>query len=191
MNQKQTGKKYAKISSKKPSVKKSTEKNSETPHHQNLTPHKKKTGLTIGIVGSEEAKFTPSGKREAMDLLHKVIGDENVSHVVSGGCHLGGIDSWAMEVAGSFFLKSRTEFKPKKLSWEGGYKTRNIQIAEASDVVHCITVKRLPEGFQGMRFELCYHCKTASHVKSGGCWTMHYAKKLGKRVVLHVIKNEE
>jgi hypothetical protein len=51
-------------------------------------------------------------------------------------------------------------------------------------------VDRYHEGYNGMRFNYlrggpgpwCYHCNSASHVKSGGCWTLKQAvamKKLG------------
>jgi len=82
-----------------------------------------------------------------------------------------------------------TEFPPKVLSWEQGYKVRNLQIANRSDVVYCITVNKLPEEYTGMRFPLCYHCGTKDHVKSGGCWTMKEAIKLGKGGELRVINN--
>lgn len=138
----------------------------------------------VGIVGSEAAKFTLATEAEARwhiaALLHQA------QEVVSGGCHLGGIDAWAAEIGRSAGLKV-TEFLPKALRWSGGYKERNIQIAENSDEVWCITVKQLPEGYRGMTFKLCYHCGTADHVKSGGCWTMLYAKKLGKPGGLIVI----
>lgn len=53
---------------------------------------------------------------------------------------------------------------------------------QRSGVVVCIVVTQFPEGYKGMRFPYCYHCKTNSHIKSGGCWTVKYAKeKLGKR----------
>lgn len=144
-----------------------------------LTPAKR-----IGIVGSEGAKFTVETKllaqRQIALLLH------GATEVVSGGCHLGGIDQWAAEIGRSAGLRV-TEFIPKSLRWSGGYKERNIQIAEYADVVRCITVKELPPGYSGMRFKLCYHCGTDEHVKSGGCWTVKYAKSLGKKGGIIVI----
>jgi hypothetical protein len=41
-----------------------------------------------------------------------------------------------------------------------------------------------------MVFKKCYHCNTVDHVKSGGCWTGHQAKKIGKKVHWHIIKND-
>jgi hypothetical protein len=57
----------------------------------------------------------------------------------------------------------------------------------ASTKVVCITVRELPLGYKGMRFDWCYHCRTGAHVKSGGCWTMKQAAKLGKLTELIVI----
>lgn len=42
-----------------------------------------------------------------------------------------------------------------------------------------------------MRFHGCYHCEEPNHVKSGGCWTVKYAKKLGKVGSVIIIPTEE
>lgn len=144
--------------------------------------------MIIGIVGSESAKFTKIGKYRAKSLIRKILSESGVTEVVSGDCHLGGIDQWAARIGRKLGL-SVTEFSPKSLSWEHGYKPRNLKIAKRSDKLYCITVDKLPKGFSGMRFKLCYHCGTNSHVKSGGCWTMRQAKLLGKSVRLKVIQN--
>jgi hypothetical protein len=39
-----------------------------------------------------------------------------------------------------------------------------------------------------MKFDLCYHCGTKDHVKSGGCWTVKYARKLGKQGKVIIIE---
>jgi hypothetical protein len=139
--------------------------------------------MIIGIVGSEGAKFTFSGKTRAYQILLDIIDKPSVEEVVSGKCHLGGIDIWAIEIAKSCG-KAITEFAPEHLSWEF-YKKRNLLITRKSDVLHCITVDKLPDDFKGMRHSFCYHCKTDTHVKSGGCWTMKQAK-VG---ILHIVKN--
>lgn len=143
--------------------------------------------MRIGIVGSEAAKFTQETEREARQLIEHILVNTPSPDivVVSGGCHLGGIDIWAEEVADALFA-SKIIHKPRTLSWPS-YKARNLAIVRDSDEVHCITIKSLPEGYTGMRFPLCYHCKTDLHVKSGGCWTMHQARKAGKPGILHVI----
>lgn len=143
--------------------------------------------MIVGIVGSEEAKFTPLGKGRAYEVIIELLCRDGVEAVCSGACHLGGIDKMAIQVGLEIGLDIK-EFPPERLSWEY-YKQRNIEIAAYSTEVHCITVDKLPEGFKGMRFPLCYHCKTDTHVKSGGCWTMKYAQRLRKVGQLHVVEN--
>lgn len=143
--------------------------------------------MIVGIVGSEAAKFTDKGLVRAMTLLTSIISDSEVTEVVSGKCHLGGIDIWAVQVAQSLRIPFK-EFPPRRLSWPY-YKERNLQIVERSDIVHCITVDQLPIDFMGMKFNFCYHCNSSGHIKSGGCWTMKQAIALGKKGELHIVKN--
>lgn len=144
--------------------------------------------MKLGIVGSEGAKFTKVTERAARIAIRRLLTDPQVSLVVSGGCHLGGIDIWAVEEARKLSLPTQ-EFVPKLHQWSGptGYEARNLQIAETSDKVVCITVRELPADYRGMRFDWCYHCRTGAHVKSGGCWTMKQALKRGKQIELIVI----
>lgn len=156
--------------------------------------------MRVGIVGSEQAKFTPETKRKARDIIDRIIASPGVSAVVSGGCHLGGVDIFAEEQTAAFntFAEpgDRREFVahlPRTLSWQH-YKARNLAIVRDSDEVHCITVAELPASYAGMRFGCCYHCARAGagfatrpHVKSGGCWTMHQARKQGKKGVLWIV----
>lgn len=134
--------------------------------------------MIIGIVGSEAAKFTPETERLARMAIRSLINGPYATEIVSGGCHLGGIDIWAKEE--SFLLhKPFTEFLPTKLEWSG-YKARNLKIARRSDRVVCITVAKYPPSYKGMKFSMCYHCNTTLHIKSGGCWTVRKAIELGK-----------
>ena len=144
--------------------------------------------MRLGIVGSEGKKFTPETEEIAREHIRWCLHDLNpdTDTVVSGGCHLGGIDSYAIEEAEKLGIQT-TEHKPAKLVWSGGYKERNLKIVEDSDKVVCITLKELPESYQGMTFNLCYHCGTDTHVKSGGCWTMKQARMVGKDWELIVI----
>lgn len=144
--------------------------------------------MKIGIVGAEKAKFTDKGRTRARRLIRGLLSQEGIEEVISGGCHLGGIDRWAVDLARERKLAVK-EFIPATRSWELGYKPRNLLIAERSDVVHCIVVDKLPEGFSGMRFAICYHCGRKDHVKSGGCWTMKQARKMGKKGILHIVRN--
>lgn len=142
--------------------------------------------MILGIVGSEWAKFTPYTETRARVAIQAAIKRYGADEVVSGACHLGGIDEWAIEEALEVGIGTRN-FPPAQRSWEGGYKPRNIQIAQAADAVVCITLRELPDTYRGMTFKLCYHCGVDTHVKSGGCWTMKYAQKIGKKGELIVI----
>ena|SRR5438445_1713155 len=142
--------------------------------------------MRVGIVGSEEAKFTMIGRVAAESMIVELI--EGAEEVVSGGCHLGGVDIWVKELAYASGIPF-WEYLPKKRAWADGYRVRNLQIAQRSDVVYCITVDRLPPEFTGMKFDFCYHCNTKDHVKSGGCWTVRQAIKMGKQGNVFVVKN--
>jgi hypothetical protein len=136
--------------------------------------------VIVGIVGVEAAKLIPISERAAAAIIKKILRREKATTVCSGHCHLGGIDILAEGVAEELGLKTLI-FPPKVHNWSQGYRPRNLLIASRSDVVYCITVKTLPPGFKGMRFGRCYHCNTTEHVKSGGCWTVKMARRLGKR----------
>jgi len=133
--------------------------------------------IVWGIVGSEAAKFTPETEARARAAIRALLKPGDM--VVSGSCHLGGIDTWAIEEGRKLHLEC-WEHPPKVRSWDYGYKPRNMLIAQDCTEAVCITVKALPPHYTGMRFPLCYHCKTNAHVKSGGCWTVNYARSLGK-----------
>lgn len=157
----------------------------------------------LGIVGSEAAKFTVDTEALARAAIRELIRKYKPATVVSGACPLGGIDIWAIEEAkkNGFALAGHTvlglEFPPEVQQWDPpgkiGFKTRNLSIAKYSDIVVCITVKELPPGYSGMKFDRCYHHKRKSdgadvpHVKSGGCWTVAQAALKGKHTELVVI----
>lgn len=146
--------------------------------------------MIIGIVGPEGAKFTPETKKKAISRIYDILTWEGITGLCSGGCHRGGIDIWAEELAERLSIPTYI-YKPKHLRWADGYMPRNIKIADRSAEVHCITLRRFPEKYhQHARFEdFCYHCKSDDHIVSGGCWTMQYAaKELGKPIKLHVIE---
>lgn len=137
--------------------------------------------MVLGIVGSEQAKFTRETESIAREVIRALLTDElnPVEIVISGACHLGGVDIYAREIAldlGIPFI----EHKPKTRGWKYGYQPRNILIAEDSDKVTCITLEKYHDDYRGMRFNRCYHCQTSDHVKSGGCWTVKYARRIGR-----------
>ncbi len=144
----------------------------------------------VGIVGAEAAKFDARTEAKARAIIRELLAPPE-SVLVSGGCHLGGVDIWAEEEYAT--LPDRCArpdpviYLPAVLQWANGFKPRNIQIAMRSDVVHNITVARYPDTFTGMRFEICYHCRTTAHIKSGGCWTARYAQELGKEAYWRIV----
>lgn len=149
--------------------------------------------MIIGIVGCEAAKFTPETEEQARLYIRSQYARPEVTGFSSGHCHLGGVDIYAeQEAPTSSHIFERYIYPANVLCWKGtkvqdGFMERNIKIAEKSDEVHVITLKELPPTYTGMRFTMCYHCKTSQHVKSGGCWTARYAMKLGKKAVWYVI----
>jgi len=159
--------------------------------------------IYIGIVGNEAAKFTPHGERQARALIRELLRPENAV-LVSGGCHLGGVDIWAEE---EYAALRAVEYRPDPIihlprvrEWKKGYQPRNLAIARDSAVVHNISIARYADAFSDPKFRSCYHCDrrfretgkaTLLHVKSGGCWTAYEAEKMGKFAVWHVLGNEE
>lgn len=125
--------------------------------------------------------------------------------LVSGHCPKDGVDIRAEEIADELGIKKeiypaevnqwedRTIYGnlyPTEMQRQKGYKSRNIQIAEACDVLYCI-VPNVMIGFNAIPFNkecYCRHCKVWKHPTNGGCWTMKYAKKLGKETHLVVIE---
>lgn len=153
--------------------------------------------VRLGIVGSEGAKFTPATEALARAAIRGLITKYNAKRVISGGCHLGGIDIWAVDEALNLHLPTE-EYVPEVQQWDPpgkyGYKKRNEDIVANSDVVVCITLDKYPGHFEGAHFDKCYHHKgegnlfaAVDHVKSGGCWTMELARKKGKHGELVVI----
>lgn len=135
----------------------------------------------VGIVGSEELKFTPQAATEAMNVIHLILCQPDVTGITSGHCPLDGVDIWAEEIGKDLGLELFI-FAPKTKNWDG-FKARNIEIARKCTEIHCITPRVLRNGSK----EFCYHCNTRDHVKSGGCWTVKYAQGLGKKGFWHVI----
>lgn len=84
-----------------------------------------------------------------------------------------------------------------------GYRSRNIQIAKAVDVLYCIVPNVLSEtdrvmmtknndldtfyAYKNRKDIACSHCKIIGHPQNGGCYTKVEAEKLGKETHLVVI----
>ena len=141
----------------------------------------------LGIVGAEGAKFSPEGEARARAAIRWHLDVRRPGLVVSGACHLGGVDVWAIEEAERAGYPTR-EFPPATRQWSTGFKPRNIQIARVSGCVLNIVVARYWPGYTGMRFPRCYHCHSDDHVKSGGCWTLRHALTLGKQGIRETVE---
>lgn len=140
--------------------------------------------MRTGIVGHEAKKFTAATEATAREVIRDILKDSSL--MVSGGCHLGGIDIWAEEEADALSIAKLIHL-PKELSWANGFKPRNLAIARDSDIVHCIVVAAYPPNYYGMRFDSgCYHClgRNPPHVKSGGCWTAWRCPKHQWHIIL-------
>jgi hypothetical protein len=128
----------------------------------------------LGVVGHEQAKFTPQTEALARQAIHDAIDVFQPEALVSGRCPLGGVDIYAEEIAAARGLRMIVH-APRVHTWSGtgGYKWRNLKIARNSDLVLCVSLRTLPDTFDGMRFDHCYHCagRNPPHVKGGGCWT--------------------
>lgn len=137
--------------------------------------------MNLGVVGPEQAKFTPETERLCRDAIRRAIKRHGATTIVSGHCHLGGVDIFAEEIAKDLGLQTLI-FEPKQQSWFGsyGYRARNLDIAKNSDLVFVPALRVLPPSYNSQwRFEKCYHCRDQNppHVKSGGCWTAWKCKR--------------
>lgn len=142
--------------------------------------------MRIGIVGHGADKFTEESENHAKQIISRIIlqdfkDSKETPVIVSGHSPVGGIDIWAETLAADLgcILDIKT---PRQNRWDAeyGYKARNLDIADSSDVIYVIVVKEYPPNYKGMRFKSCYHCHKTDHIKSGGCWTAIQAQKLGK-----------
>lgn len=127
--------------------------------------------MKIGIVGNAADKFTRATRDVAKRAIHDVIEHYGPELIISGGCHLGGIDEWAEETANDLGVETLIH-TPYQRTWKY-YKQRNLRIANDADLVVCIVAGQYPKKFDGRRFSVCYHCRRSRpfHIKSGGCWT--------------------
>ncbi len=130
--------------------------------------------MKLGIVGPPERQFTPEKRELACVVIQSAIETYGATTVVSGRCHLGGIDIWAEDIAEAMDIPTLI-FPPKVLHWSlpGGYRERNLQIAEAAELVLVIGLKEYPKTYRGVKFHDCVHCgdRNPKHIRTAGCWT--------------------
>ncbi len=148
--------------------------------------------MRLGIVGNGAAMFTDATEAMARKYIEEAIVAHGATTVVSGRCHLGGVDIWAEDAARELGLELITH-EPTQLCWPGksGFRDRNLKIARGSDHVLCVTVDRSPQHAHKMYNgpKSCHHCDRPSrggvppHVPSGGCWTAWAAARRSWSVV--------
>ena len=145
----------------------------------------------IAIVGHAQEKFNTVTERATRLIIRKILSEAINPVLVSGHSPMGGVDIYAEEIATELSIPMEI-YKPRNNTWEGGFKDRNIEIANACDEIHVIVVKDYLTNFAGLRHEACYHCKCArpEHIKSGGCWTGNRALKQGKRTTWWVVEGD-
>ena len=149
--------------------------------------------IKIGIIGHGADKFTKYAEEKAKIFIRELLKSFSKEIIlVSGHSPVGGIDIWAEEIAKHLQIPLDLKI-PKQHTWDAeyGYKQRNLDIAKDSEMLIIILVDKLPPNYKGRKFNICYHCKSKDHVKSGACWTGKQALKLDKKVQQIIIDNYE
>ena len=170
--------------------------------------------VKIAIVGPQEDKWNKEQKEKAKEQIYLILANHNriaienkdTVTIISGHCPKGGVDIWVEEIANELHFNIKI-YKPEVNQWEDryptehespyipyrmwmGYKSRNIKIAKDCDILYCI----VPYNWDNFNmrppyddYSWCRHCKVWRHPTNGGCWTMNYAKKIGKDTHLIVV----
>ncbi len=135
--------------------------------------------MKIAIVGASKlTKNNELGVRQLCGYLMQQQPYSSKPHcVISGGAK--GVDTIAIEIAKALGLDTE-EYFPGIDKWEDtdgkrGYKSRNLEIVEACDMLYCIAIP-----FHNVE---CYHHSVEPYIKhevTGGCWTMKQAVKANK-----------
>jgi len=117
----------------------------------------------VVIVGADERAWNLSQKKEAKAWIEIIFSMFPYAQFISGHCPKGGIDIWVECGCKQSKIRNFKPFKPKVKKWggKGGYKDRNMKMAEYGDLIIDIE----PKGH-----------------RSGGTWTKEYAENIGKRV---------
>lgn len=147
--------------------------------------------MKVGIVGHGADKFNAGTKTQAITIIRELLSQPDAV-LVSGHSPEGGVDIWAEDAAKELGVPMEIK-APKQQRWDApyGYRARNLDIARTADEVHVIVIAEYPDGYSGMKFRECYHCKSSDHVKSGGCWTGLQAEKNGKTSDMACYQGEE
>lgn len=179
----------------------------------------------VAIVGGEESKWTRTQKQGAIQRIRKIFcrygnpywGQDGILWwdwspitLLSGHCPRGGVDIWAEEEALACEIKTEI-YAPEVRQWfdkrlpDGdkliGYRSRNILIASACDVLFdiepgCVVchgdgryeaVMHSEPGKEEYKIVRCRRCNGLGYIRSGGTWTLEFASRLGKETQLVVI----
>ena len=126
--------------------------------------------MKIAIVGT--SKLTEEEEQKALVVIETLIDRAmfEANTIVTGDAD--GIDKLVRTQAKSRLANLNVHIAKKK-AWNGndGFKERNKRIVNNSDYVYSITTKT--------KTTKCYHCDK-EHERTGGCWTLQHAIKLGK-----------
>lgn len=133
--------------------------------------------VKIAFVGSSEKWWMPYQRQEAIEFILKVLRSYPKVEIVSGGCPYGGVDIWTESIGYALGIPV-TIFNPKMRNWDG-YKNRNIKIAEYCDILYCIE----PEWESDMGASKAFIWRGMKARRSGGIWTMNYARDVCDRQV--------
>ena len=129
--------------------------------------------LKLAIVGTSH--LTENENLDARIIILWLIRNHpETTEIVTGDAL--GIDRLVSEITLERGLQLHA-FTSAANEWQA-YKIRNEFIAEYCDILYCITTKT--------KNTPCYHCKL-DHQRTGGCWTMKYAKGLNKETHLVII----
>lgn len=135
--------------------------------------------MKVAIVGTSH-NLTESEERDIQQTIAYIINryEPDEDTIISGGAK--GVDKMAIESAISRGFNTLV-FSPKKEQWDGGYKERNIKIAEECHIIYCVSIP--------IHNTECYHHKTPpplKHEKTAGCWTLNRVREMGKECFLLV-----
>lgn len=129
--------------------------------------------MKIAVVGTSKKLSMKEEKlmtNRIVDILDKYPRDGSV-FVISGGAS--GVDTLGVDIAKKLGFRT-TVYYPEKQSW-AYYKIRNQKIADECDTIFCFTISKKEND--------CYHHKNwkeRPHLKTGGCYTLELARKMGK-----------
>ena len=124
--------------------------------------------MIIAIVGT--SNLTIDESEEVARWVESKLRDEDIQ-VVTGDAD--GVDKVArLYTPRHRLIVKKSEHKEWGTDGSGGYKDRNREIAQTAEYVYCFTTRTKTKD--------CYHCNK-THQRTGGCWTLKEALKLGKK----------